>query len=125
MSISGSFSCSINLYSYRTVNSTSENMIYLNGTLLLLRTHQSIAFSMPWFPVCATAFSLQNNHCVRESTGSVCKHQCHCSKIITYALFLSKPISSRLSNVVLSAIVLKMSLLKHYNNTLQIHRTFI
>lgn len=82
-----------------------------------MMTHQSIAISMPWFPVCPTAFSLQNNHCVSESTGSVCKHQCQCGKTLTYARFLSKPISSRLSNVEHSAIVLKMGLLKHYTNT--------
>lgn len=79
------------------------------------QSYQSIACSIPWFPVLATAFSLKimryRTHWVLCFTSTSVKAVSNlgtpCGNLLdfTHALFLSKPISSRLSSVVCSAIL--------------------
>lgn len=60
-SMSGSFSCSISLWrTMRDMNTKlTHSIIRASPTHY---TYQSIALSMPWLPVCATAFSLSQQH---------------------------------------------------------------
>lgn len=80
----------------------------------LPHTHQSMACSIPWFPVLATAFSLKTStqhHMWRfiSLESSLISWNLITQDLlltfVTHALFLSKPISSRLSSVVSSAIL--------------------
>ena len=89
------------------------------------QSYQSIACSIPWFPVLATAFSLKT--CDTGHTESYCftftsvkavsnlGTPCGSFMDFTHALFLSKPISSRLSSVVCSAILTWNTLCNYQN----------
>lgn len=127
--MSGSFSCSTNLrghtsrgerwgpHPYFVDQEKSGRSTPAGSFFCASHTHQSMACSIPWFPVLATAFSLKTGHFgtdsftftsvkVLSNAGTIKARVEMCVCGVTHALFLSKPISSRLSSVVSSAILI-------------------